>query len=162
MSRTLATNSGSLDSFHESCLCGANPNARHTRDTIDCDSPRCSAIDRVDQCVASGGALSNVAVINASICSPPTTRGSTRSRFVEQSVAPLLGEPVAPLTDRVAIQLQPVGEFDIGSTIGGRQHDPGPQSQAGSTLAPPNPALQLGAFILGQHNLRSMWRRHHP
>ena len=35
MSRTFATNSGSLDSFHESCLCGANPNARHTRETID-------------------------------------------------------------------------------------------------------------------------------
>ena len=66
-SRTLATNSGSLDSFHESCLCGANPNARHTRDTIDWLNPRCSAIDRVDQCVASGGVVSNVAVINASI-----------------------------------------------------------------------------------------------
>jgi hypothetical protein len=66
-SRTFSTNNGSLDSFHESCLCGANPNARHTRDTVDCDIPRCSAIDRVDQCVASLGAVSNVAVINASI-----------------------------------------------------------------------------------------------
>jgi len=28
-------NSGSLVSFHESCLWGANPNARHTRETID-------------------------------------------------------------------------------------------------------------------------------
>src|SRR6202165_4495946 len=62
-------------SFHESCLCGANPNARHTRDTVVCDIPRCVAIDRVDQCVASGGVVSSVAVINASICASSTTRG---------------------------------------------------------------------------------------
>jgi hypothetical protein len=42
---------------------------------MDCDSPRCSAIDRVNQCVAFGGVVSNVAVINASIWSSPTTRG---------------------------------------------------------------------------------------
>ena len=74
-SRTLATNNGSLDSFHESCLCGANPNARHTRDTIDWLNPRCWAIDRVDQCVASVGVVSKVAMISASIWSSPTTRG---------------------------------------------------------------------------------------
>jgi hypothetical protein len=56
-----------LDSFHESCLCGANPNARHTRETMDCDSPKWVAIDRVDQCVASGGVVSSVAVMSASI-----------------------------------------------------------------------------------------------
>ena len=75
MSRTFATNSGSLDSFHESCLCGANPNARHTRETIDWLNPRWVAIDRVDQCVASAGVVSSVAVINASICASPTTGG---------------------------------------------------------------------------------------
>lgn len=66
---------GSLDSFHKSCLWGANPNALHTRDTIDCEKPRCSAIDRVDQWVAPGGVVSGVAVIKASICSSPTARG---------------------------------------------------------------------------------------
>jgi hypothetical protein len=52
--------------LHESCSCGANPNAGHTRDTVDCDIPKCLAIDRIDQCVASGGAVSSVAVINVS------------------------------------------------------------------------------------------------
>src|SRR5262245_55153824 len=118
MSRTLATNNGSLDSFHESCLCGANPKARHTRDTIDCDSPRCSAIDRVDQCVASGGVVSNVAVINRLDLLSPDPRRPARSRFACQPAPPLLGEPVAPLADRVPIQLQPVGKLDIGSAIG--------------------------------------------
>jgi hypothetical protein len=45
----------------------ASPNARHTRETIDCDNPRCAAIDRVDQWVASRGVDSKVATINASI-----------------------------------------------------------------------------------------------
>jgi hypothetical protein len=71
----LSTNNGSLDSFHESCLCGANPNARHTRETIDWLNPRWVAIDRVDQCVASAGVVSNVAVIKSLIRSSPTTRG---------------------------------------------------------------------------------------
>lgn len=31
----LLDDNGSLDSFHELCLCGANPNTRHTRETID-------------------------------------------------------------------------------------------------------------------------------
>ena len=66
---------GSFDSFHESCLCGANPNALHTRETVDCDMPRCSAIDRVDQCVAFFGVVSRVAVIRSLICSSPTVRG---------------------------------------------------------------------------------------
>ncbi len=74
-SRTLATNKGSLDSFQESCLCGANPNARHTRETIDWLKPRCSAIDRVDHCVASRGTVSSVAVINSSIRASSTMRG---------------------------------------------------------------------------------------
>ena len=52
---TLSTNSGSVDNFQESCLCGANPNARQIRDTADCDNPSSAANDRVDQCVASAG-----------------------------------------------------------------------------------------------------------
>ena len=44
-------------------MCGANPNARHTRETIDWLNPRWVAIDRVDQCVESGGVVSSVAVV---------------------------------------------------------------------------------------------------
>ena len=58
-----------------STLCAASPNARHTRDTVDCDIPRCAAMDRVDQCVASRGVVSSVAVIRASTCASDTVRG---------------------------------------------------------------------------------------
>jgi hypothetical protein len=71
----LSTNKGSFDSFQVSTRCGASPNARHTRDTVDCDIPRCAAIARVDQCVASRGAVSSVAVISASTCVSDTVRG---------------------------------------------------------------------------------------
>ena len=68
-------NSGSRLSFHASCRCGARPKARQIRDTADCDSPSCAARDRVDQCVASAGVLSNVRTITASTCSSGTVRG---------------------------------------------------------------------------------------
>ena len=68
-------NWGSLLSFHESCRCGANPNARQIRDTADCDIPSSAASDRVDQCVASFGVVSRVRVITASTWSSTTERG---------------------------------------------------------------------------------------
>ena len=42
-------NSGSVDSFHVSTMCGLRPNARQIRDTADWDMPSALAIDRVDQ-----------------------------------------------------------------------------------------------------------------
>ena len=45
-----------FDGFHESCLLRINPNARHTRDTVD----RCSVIDRFDQWVAFLGVVSRL------------------------------------------------------------------------------------------------------
>ena len=75
MSRTLSTNCGSLDNFQVSVLCGASPKARHTRETVDCDIPRCAAIDRVDQWVAVFGADSRVSVISRSTSASDTVRG---------------------------------------------------------------------------------------
>ena len=68
-------NCGSRLSFHESCRWGCSPNARQIRDTADCDIPNSAASDRVDQCVASFGVVSNVRVITASTCSSATVRG---------------------------------------------------------------------------------------
>ena len=54
---------------------GCSPNARQIRDTADCDIPNPAASERVDQCAASRGVLSNVRVITASTCSSATVRG---------------------------------------------------------------------------------------
>jgi hypothetical protein len=59
-------NCGSRDSFHACWRCGCSPNARQIRDTAVCVSPTSRAIDRVDQCVASRGVLSNVLTITSS------------------------------------------------------------------------------------------------
>ena len=71
MSRTLSMNSGSGDSLKVSVRCGLSPNARQIRLIADWDMPVAAAIDRVDQCVASGGVSSNVLTITASRASSP-------------------------------------------------------------------------------------------
>jgi hypothetical protein len=54
-SQTLSTNYGSLTpSTNPGCTEAIRMHG-HTREAIDCDSPRCSAIDRVEQYVASAG-----------------------------------------------------------------------------------------------------------
>src|SRR5665647_1917517 len=55
MSRTFSTNSGSLESFQCSTRCGCRPNARQTRETVDCERPLAAAIRRVDQCAPPDG-----------------------------------------------------------------------------------------------------------
>ena len=60
MSRALSTNSGSLDSSNASDRCGCSPNACRIRRAVVCESPASRAIDRIDQCVASGGDVSSV------------------------------------------------------------------------------------------------------
>jgi hypothetical protein len=49
-----------------------------------------------------------------------------RPRLVEQPVTTQPNESVAPLTNRAAIEFQPIGQLDIGTAIGGRQNYPGP------------------------------------
>lgn len=52
MSRTLARNCGSVDSFQVPARCGLSPKARQIREIADCDIPVAAAIDWVDQCVS--------------------------------------------------------------------------------------------------------------
>ena len=88
---------------------------------------------------------------------------SARSRFVKQPVTSLLGESVAPLTNRAPVEFKPFGDFDVdcrhrqhASTIRARRANPA------ALVAPPSPAFQLTTFVVGQHDLGSMRRRHHP
>ena len=68
-------NCGSFDNFQESCRCGCSPKARQIRDTAVCDKPTSAAIERVDQCVASFGAVSRVVVITRSTSASAIVRG---------------------------------------------------------------------------------------
>ena len=75
MSWTFSTNCGSLDSLNVSWRWGCRPNACQMRMTESAVMPISSAIDRVDQCVASLGLASNVWITTASTCSSVTVRG---------------------------------------------------------------------------------------
>ena len=63
MSRTVATNCGSRESFQVCWRCGCSPKARQIRATALCESPSSVASERVDQCVASFGVVSSVRTI---------------------------------------------------------------------------------------------------
>jgi hypothetical protein len=65
----------SFDSFQLSWRCGCSPNARQILTTAVWLSPTSAAIDRVDQCVASFGALSSVLVITSSTWASVILRG---------------------------------------------------------------------------------------
>ena len=67
MSRTLSTNSGSLDSLNVWLRCGCKPNATHIRRIVVWEKPVAAAIERIDQCVASAGVFRNVRSITAAL-----------------------------------------------------------------------------------------------
>ncbi len=74
-SRTLSTNCGSGDTLNSSTRWGLSPNARHIWLTAVCETPAAAAIDRVDQCVASRGAVSSVRTNTSSITASVILRG---------------------------------------------------------------------------------------
>ena len=60
MSRTLSTNSGSLESLKVSERCGCKPKAPQMRQIVVCERPLSLAIERNDQWVASAGVALSV------------------------------------------------------------------------------------------------------
>ena len=86
-------NCGSGDSSDSSARWGLRPNAPQMACTDDGEMPAALAIDRVDQCVASGGADSKVSTITASTVASSMVRGGPRPRVVAEPVEAALGEP---------------------------------------------------------------------
>ena len=68
-STTLSTNSGSVDSLKVPVKCGLRSNLRQIRPIADLLSPARLAIEARDQCVASWGISSSVAVMTSSTLS---------------------------------------------------------------------------------------------
>ena len=65
-STTFSTNNGSADSLNVPVKCGLRSNLRQIRPIVDFDSPLRRAIEARDQCVASCGISSSVAVMTSS------------------------------------------------------------------------------------------------
>ena len=86
--------------------------------------PMASAMDRVDQWVASAGLSSRVFTITASTLSSVTVRGRPRPGFVEQPVEAHVHEPPTPLADGGAVDTQVGSDRLIGGARCTGQHDP--------------------------------------
>ena len=67
ISRTLSTNSGSLESLKVSERCDCRPKADQILRIVGWEKPVAVAIERIDQCVASVGVERNVRSITAAI-----------------------------------------------------------------------------------------------
>ena len=76
MSRTFSMNCGSGDSLKVSVRCGFNPKALQILLIADWLIPVASAIERVDQWVASRGVASRVVTMTVSTCSSEIVRGA--------------------------------------------------------------------------------------
>ncbi len=120
--------------------------------SVDTDKPLACAMPRELQCVASGGTLSGVVVISASMRVLHCTR-RTRTRRVAQTVDPVLGEASPPLPDRVRADLQLGRYLLVLRFLGTGQHDPGTQRYRLRGRAPGRQPLQLRPFGLRQHQL---------
>ena len=76
MSRTLSTNSGSVDNLKVSARCGCRPKARQMRCTLEVEMPLLRAIARELQWVAPSGMVSRVATTTASTLASSIERGT--------------------------------------------------------------------------------------
>ena len=76
MSRTFSMNSGSVESLKVSARCGCRAKARQIRLTAVWLIPARLAMERVLQCVASGGVASSVSVITRSTSASVIARGA--------------------------------------------------------------------------------------
>ena len=147
-------------SLNVSARCGWSPNARQIRCTADCVRPTSAAIERVDQCVASLGALSKRLGdhrIDHRVGDRPRL---SRPRLIDQTVQPLGLKPPPPLRDRVAMHVQALGDLAGPQPVGDQQHDPRALRERLRGRQPPRPRLQLLALSLGELDRHDRKRWH--
>jgi hypothetical protein len=102
MSRTLSTNSGSLDSLNVWLRCGCKPNAAHIRRIVVWEKPVSAAIERIDQCVASAGVVRNVRDHRGNLIVVDGSRAA-RACLVKQAITAVLQKSATPLANGVFI-----------------------------------------------------------
>jgi|ERR1700712_3198403 hypothetical protein len=134
MSRTFSTKSGSVESLNVSVRWGCRQKARQIRCTVAADTPEARAIERVLQCVASCGRLSNVVVTTCVIRSSSIRRGAPRARLVGQTFQACLGEATPPQRHGQPRDADPLGDGDIAQSFSRAQDDGGPDGVGPSDL----------------------------
>jgi len=139
MSRTFSTSWGSGDTLKGSSRHGLSPKARQISATVVLEIPCLAAKPRLDQCVASGGAVSRVSATTDGFHHVVADRtGSPGPGRVHQPVEPVNRETVPPLADRDRIAAELGGDLRVRAvTRGAGQHDPTAQRQRLGRAVPP-------------------------
>ena len=153
MSRTLSTNSGSVDSLKVSTRCGCSPkapNAPHARGR-DTAVPRHAAGAPVRGC--GRPALQRLHDDTFDLGVVDRARRA-RPRFVEQPVEAALDKAPAPLADGLHPHPLACRNRLVAQPRGTTQHDPRPQCQGLHRLAPLRIAFQYPRDFTRQFGLR--------
>ena len=125
--------------------CGFSPHERHTRCTKLCVVPAARAIDRHDQCVASGG---SVCVVSSLRASAPPAPSSTCRRGCRPEAAPSRSPPLPPprtaasRSHLVLVGAQRFGDRLVRHPVRRHQHDPRPLLQPHRHAPRPRPPTQ--------------------
>ena len=134
--------------------CGLRSNLRQIRPTVDSDRPLRRAIEARDQCVASRGISSRVAVTTSSTLSSRTD-GGRPGRFSSCSPSSRpRDEPAPPARHVVLAGPQLRGDGLVLPALRAGQHDLRPQRQHLRRLPPPRPPGQLLPLGARQHEVR--------
>src|SRR3954453_22387449 len=145
MSRTLSTNSGSLESLNVSERCGWRPKAVQIRRMVVCEKPVAAAIERIDQWVASPGVERSVLSITAPAIVGDCA-GSAWSNLVQQGLHAPSQEPPSPLPNGMLMHTQFHRDSLARDAVRAPQNDPAPLRHGSRDT--PSAHLPLGVLPL--------------
>src|SRR6476660_7546780 len=106
MSRTLSTNSGSLESLNVWLRCGCKPNAVHIRRIVVWEKPVSVAIERIDQCVRISRRRTQRPLDHGSNLIVVDGSRAPGAGLVKQAIAAILQKPAAPLANGVLVEAE--------------------------------------------------------
>ena len=145
--------SGSLDNLKDSTRCGWSPKARQMRLTADWLMPVASAIDRVDQCVASAGALLERLDDHRFDAVAADASWHPGSHLVKESIETITRKASSPLADRDRMNPQCRGDLAIRRARRDAKDDARAQRERLGGLSSSCQRLEFVALVLRQHDL---------
>ena len=152
MSRTFSINSGSGDSLKVALWWRRNPKAHQMRLTIMRLRPVARASERVLQCVAPAGVVSNVGGDDLFDLGVGHGARCARPWLIKQPVDPVPGEASAPLADGRLRQAQASGNRLVVLARRAAKHDTRSTRQLRRGARPPRHRLEVLPLSLGQHD----------
>jgi hypothetical protein len=160
MSRTLSTNSESVDSFQVCTRCGfqskrpPDPRDRRLRHPRRCRHRPRRPVGVPPRRLFQGLGDNPLDLLVTNDAWP------TRTRLIGQSIQPVHHKPRSPLRHCRPGHPQLAGHLADRGAVGALQHNPRPQRQRLRRLPTTRPAHQRRPFLTGQHHRIKLWTWH--